>query len=183
MSHTKLQLAAAGLLALASGASFAQTLGSNTCTGFVASAREGVHGASDPSVDGVFWPPNHKLRTITISAENSSGQACNVTIVDARQDEAVNSPGSGNTSPDAANCTNAGNESSIDLRGERAGLGDGRFYHVMYTMDDPNAPGQPKTAEARLLVPHDQGVVNVGTYVDEGPLFPSYSTATLQCTN
>ncbi len=35
----------------------------------------------------------------------------------------------------------------------------------------------PKAGEAKLLVPHDQGVVHVGTYVDEGPLSPSHSGA------
>jgi len=81
--------------------------------------------------------------------------------------------GSGQTSPDAANCSNAGNDSKVDLRGERSGMGTGRYYKVDFTMDDPDAPGQPKMGQAKLLVPHDQGIVHVGTYVDEGPLFQS----------
>ena len=177
----KLPLFVSALLGLCATAAQAQV--GNTCTGFVDAARQGVHGSEDTSADGVFWPPNHKLRTVVISAENDQGDACNVTITDARQDEALDGEGDGNTSPDAANCSNAGNESRIDLRGERSGLGTGRYYHVTYTMDDPDAPMQPKMGEAKLLVPHDQGIVHVGTYVDEGPLFPSYSGATLSCSN
>src|SRR5690348_10584945 len=177
----KLPLFGAVLAALCATAAQAQV--GNSCTGFVDAARQGVHGSEDTSADGVFWPPNHKLRTVVISAENDQGDACNVTITDARQDEALDGEGDGNTSPDAANCSNAGNESRIDLRGERSGLGTGRYYHVTYTMDDPDAPMQPKMGEAKLLVPHDQGIVHVGTYVDEGPLFPSYSGATLSCSN
>lgn len=177
----KLPLMSAALLALSAGVAHAQV--GNSCTGMVDAARQGVHGSEDASADGVFWPPNHKLRTVVISAENSNGDPCNVTINDVRQDELLDGDGDGNTSPDAANCSNAGNESRVDLRGERSGMGTGRYYHVMYTMDDPNAPMQPKMGEAKLLVPHDQGIVHVGTYVDEGPLYPSYSGATLSCSN
>ena len=177
----KLPLFGAVLAALCATAAQAQV--GNSCTGFVDAARQGVHGSEDTSADGVFWPPNHKLRTVLISAQNDDGDDCNVTITDARQDEALDGEGDGNTSPDAANCSNAGNESRIDLRGERSGLGTGRYYHVTYTMDDPDAPMQPKMGEAKLLVPHDQGIVHVGTYVDEGPMFPSYSGATLSCSN
>ena len=152
----------------------------NTCTGMVDAVRQGVHTA-DASADGVFWPPNHKLRTVTIMAENANGDACNVTITDARQDEALDEPGSGNTSPDAANCSNAGNESKIDLRGERSGRLTGRYYTVTYTMDDPAAPMMPKMDQAVLLVPHDQGVAHIGQTVNEGPLFASYSGLALQC--
>lgn len=155
----------------------------NTCVGAVDGPRQGVHTRFDGTADAVAWPPNHKLRTISISAVNDDGDACNVTITDARQDEALDGQGDGNTSPDAANCNNAGNESNIDLRGERSGMGTGRYYHVMYTMEDPDAPMMPKSGEARVLVPHDQGVAHLNSWVDEGPLFPSYEGAMLSCSN
>src|SRR5204863_678539 len=84
--------------------------------------------------------------------------------------------GSGNTSPDAANCSNAGNESSVDLRGERDGTGTGRFYTITYTMHDPDFPVQDKMGTATLLVPHDQGTAHFGSYVNEGPLYGSDGT-------
>lgn len=177
----------AALLALGAGAAQAQLEALNDCEGYVDAQFQGQRSAADLSatpVDGVFWPPNHKLRTVTISAEEAAddGQPCNVTITDARQDELLDGQGDGNTSPDAANCSNAGNESKIDLRGERSGLGTGRYYTITYTMQDPDSPAiPPKEGTATLLVPHDMGVAHFGTYVNEGPLYPSYSGATLAC--
>jgi hypothetical protein len=178
--------ATAALLSLGTGTAQAQL---NDCEGHVDAAFQGQRTADQLSatpVDGVFWPPNHKLRTVTISAEETAdnGEPCNVTITDARQDEVLDGEGDGNTSPDAANCSNAGNESRIDLRGERSGMGTGRFYTVTYTMQDPDAPLiPPKEGTATLLVPHDMGVAHFNTYVNEGPLYPSYSSATLSCAN
>jgi hypothetical protein len=78
------------------------------------------------------------------------------------------------------------NSASVDLRGERSGtngedetkggMGTGRYYHVAYELDDPDTADN-KSGEALLLVPHDQGVVHQGTWVDEGALFDSQSCA------
>lgn len=172
--------------------SWAQTLppppsppSTNTCTATVDSPFQGANSASDPSADGVLWPPNHNFRTIRISAEDMAEQPCNVTINDVKQDEVVSGTGAGSgaTSPDAANCDNSGNTSKVDLRGERSGLGDGRYYHVLYTMEDPSAAGVPQMGDARILVPHDQGIVHVGTYVDEGPVFESSGAGVITCNN
>jgi hypothetical protein len=164
-------------LTLASGTALAQlnlpVNTENTCVGSVDAARQGRH-TSTETADGVFWPPNHKLRTVTIYAENDDGEECDVTIVNVAQDEPTTGMGSGNFAPDAANCSNAGNSSTVDLRGERAGTGTGRYYTIDYTMKDPNEPtGSEKAGQATLLVPHDQGVAHLGTYVNEGPLFQS----------
>lgn len=166
-----LATAALGLLSFGALAQVPIATG-NTCTGFIDAARQGRHTATE-TADGVFWPPNHKLRAVGISAENDDGDPCDVTITAVAQDEPTTGLGSGNFAPDAANCSNAGNTSSVDLRGERAGTGTGRYYTITYTMDDPDAPGQTETATATLLVPHDQGVAHLGTYVNEGPLFQS----------
>ena len=179
MKHTSQALAAVAL-AVASGSALAQLPNlpvdtSNTCVGSVDAARQGRH-TSTETADGIFWPPNHKLRTVTIYAENDDGDECDVTITAVQQDEAVDGPGSGNTSPDAANCDNSGNQSSVDLRGERSGLGTGRYYTIAYTMKDPDYPVQDKSGTATLLVPHDQGVAHLGTYVNEGPAFASGAT-------
>jgi hypothetical protein len=164
-----------------SGAASAQTC-PNSCTPAITGPREGVHTQFEGSADAVLWPPNHKLRTIQISAVNNDGDACNITITDVRQDELLDGPGDGTTSPDATNCSNTGNDSSVDLRSERAGAGTGRFYHVLFTMSDPDCPLQTTMDDGRVLVPHDQGVAKLGTYIDEGPIRKSYATATLSCT-
>jgi hypothetical protein len=168
-----------GGILLASGA-LAQTC-PNSCTPAVTGPKEGVHTKFDGSADAILWPPNHKLRTIQISAVNNDGDACDITINDVRQDELLDGPGDGSTSPDAANCSNAGNDSLIDLRAERAGSGTGRYYHVMFTMSDPDCTLFPATDDGTVLVPHDQGVAHLGLWVDEGPLAASYSGATLNC--
>jgi len=154
----------------------------NTCQATVVGPREGRH-SGDASADSILWPPNHKFRAVTISASNSNQKSCNVTITNVTQDEAVDGPGSGNTSPDATNCNNTGNTSSISLRAERTGTngteeggyGTGRYYHIDYTMDDPDCP-LAKSATAVVLVPHDQGIAHVNTWIDEGPLFSSGAT-------
>ncbi|MFA5939988.1 MAG: hypothetical protein WC809_11590 [Sinimarinibacterium sp.] len=169
---------AAGCTAFVSASALAQVQ-SNTCVAAVDGPHQGVHSQFDGSADAVAWPPNHKMHTVRISAVNEDGDECNVTITDVRQDEALNGLGDGNTSPDAANCDNGGNESTVDVRGERSGVGTGRYYHVMYTMDDPDAPMSPAAGDARVLVPHDQGIKKV--WVDEGPLFASYEGAALAC--
>ena len=169
------QVLAALALAAISSTGLAQNLPldtSNTCVGSVDAARQGRHTATE-TADGVFWPPNHKLRTVTIYAENDDGDECDVTITAVQQDEPVDGVGDGSTSPDAANCDNSGNQSKVDLRGERSGLGTGRYYTIAYTMKDPDYPAQDKAATATLLVPHDQGVAHLGTYVNEGPAFDS----------
>ncbi len=155
----------------------------NTCQATLTGPRQGRHTA-DASADAVLWPPNHKFRTVTISASNEQQDDCNVTITNVTQDEPVDGPGSGNTSPDAANCSNTGNNSSLSLRSERAGtngtdeggMGTGRYYHIDYTMDDSDCPNMPKSGTALILVPHDQGVSHLGSWIDEGPMFSSGAT-------
>lgn len=101
-----------------------------------------------------LWPPNHKLRTVTLTAENPD---CDVDITTVTQDEALDAPGSGHTTGfDAANCEDdpAGNENSakVDLRAERAGPQDGRYYTIMWTANDDHQAGS-----TTVSVPHDKG--------------------------
>jgi hypothetical protein len=180
------QLVAAAVLALCAGTVHAQV--GNTCTGAVDSPFQGGHQSStDVSgtpVNGALWPPNHNFRTVKISAENSQEHPCNVTISDVRQDEPVQGTGSGSTTPDAKGCSNAGDVSQVELRGERAGNGTGRFYTITYTMDDPDFPVQKKNGVATVLVPHDQGMPHLNTYINEGPAFESAdTTAPISCSN
>jgi len=187
--------------------SFAQVAG-NTCSPpAVAAPHQGQHSALDTSADGVLWPPNHKFRTVGLSGStNALGHDCKIHIDAVKQDEDPRGGGSGQTYPDAQNCQNNGTSASVDLRGERSGLctstsctgttedssqgsaGDGRYYHVQYTLTDPDTMmmasgmncsdgnGGTETCEAKLLVPHDQGTAHAGTWVDEGPIFDSGAT-------
>jgi hypothetical protein len=173
---------------LAAGAAQAQVC-ENSCVADVQGPRQG-RDMGDSTADAVLWPPNHKLRQISISATNKGNKQCNVTITRVSQDEPATgdeSMGSGNTYPDAANCTNSGNTSYVSLRGERTGIptsnGEegftaGRYYHVDYTMEDPDCASDPATGEAKALVPHDQGKAHIGLMTDEGALFDSGATCT-----
>lgn len=105
------------------------------------------------SPDGIVWPPNHKLHTVEITTENED---CTVEIVMVTQDEATDMEGSGATDIDATNCGNAGNSAWVDVRGERSGMGDGRFYHIEYTVTDSD--DESCMDEAIVAVPHDRGV-------------------------
>ena len=157
----------------------------NTCVGAVDGPKQGVHTRFEEGADAILWPPNHKLRTIAISAVNEDGDPCNVTITRVAQDEPVTGEGSGNTSPDAANCDNSctnPDDACVDLRGERSGtLQDGRFYNVDYTMEDPGCPMMPAMNTALVLVPHDQGVAHTGVWLNEGPLYDS-ANSPISCT-
>ena len=179
----KTKLMAAVLLSSCAGIAQAQTC-PNSCVAAVSGVKEGVHTQFATGYDAILWPPNHKFRTVGISARNKQNDECNVTITDVTQDEPVTGEalGAGNTTPDAQACSNAGNASSVDLRGERAGTSmTGRFYTVSYTMEDPDCALPSGTKTATILVPHDQGLhLGTGgpTYVNEGGTFQSDDTAT-----
>lgn len=184
----KVLIGASVLLAVSATTAQAQICSNSCGSPSIEAPRQGRHSAGDTSADGVVWPPNHKFRSMKLSGStNENGKDCDVNITAVRQDEPTNAIGSGGPKhcPDAQNINNLGsNNASVDLRGERAGtngedesaggMGTGRYYHVQYDLVDPDCAA-PKSDEALLLVPHDQGVVHVNTWVDEGPLFDSMS--------
>jgi uncharacterized repeat protein (TIGR01451 family) len=95
-----------------------------------------------------LWPPNHKLRLITLPDAN--GMTFRVTGV--TQDEPVNGTGDGDTSPDAKS---APKSNQVYLRAERSGNGDGRVYRIAF--EGSNGNGGTCTATTTVGVPHDQG--------------------------
>jgi hypothetical protein len=118
----------------------------------------------------VLLPPNHNYRTFTIAdlvssatdtCDTSLGLA-NAVITQVSSDEAVNAPGSGNTTNDvviAADCRSA------QLRVERAGSGNGRVYTIGLRVRDASA--NSTATSVRVLVPADSGL----TAVDDGPAY------------
>ena len=100
----------------------------------------------------VLWPPNHKLRTVTVTgASDPDADPVTTTVVAVTQDEPVKDRGDGNTSPDAV-LGPASNQ--VRLRAERSGLGDGRVYRITVEVED--AFGLTCTTTLRVAVPHDQ---------------------------
>jgi hypothetical protein len=176
------ELAVVAVIALGLAGAASAQICQNTCTAAISGPKQGVHTQFDTSADAILWPPNHKLDTILITAENEQGDSCDVTITSTTQDEPVTGAGSGNTSPDAANCDNScgtdANSACIDLRAERSGqLKDGRYYHVNFNMSDPDCPTTPAMDAAIVLVPHDQGNAHLLNWVDGPQVHPSTSEA------
>jgi hypothetical protein len=120
-------------------------------------------------------PPNHKYTTVGITdlvasaADNCGGVGlAGVRISRVTSDEPNNSGGSGNTTNDiviAGDCT------SVQLRAERMGNGNGRVYTSTFKVTD--ASGNVGTATAKVTVPHSQ---NGSPALDDGPAYTVLSS-------
>lgn len=120
-----------------------------------------------------LWPPNHKYHDITladcvasatdgcgdpIDDVNAAGQ-----IVSVYSDEPENSTGDGNTLDDIEIL----DSSTVRVRSERRGMGDGRVYGIEFTITDEW--GNTTAATCLAGVPHDQ---SGDPPVDSGPVIP-----------
>ena len=111
---------------------------------------------------GDLWPPNHKLVAGQIGGvTDPDGDPVSLAVTGIQQDEPVNGPADGNTSPDAT----IGSGGAFSVRAERAGTEDGRVYAIAFRATD----GLGGACVATLLagVPHDQG--NGSTPVNSAP--------------
>jgi hypothetical protein len=114
-----------------------------------------------------LWPPNHKLRPVTVTVTDPDGDAVTVTITSVKQDERLNGRADGNTSPDAA--TGSASKEVL-LRAERSGIGDGRVYGIRFEATDSR--GASCTGRVFVGVPHDRGRGRVP--VNSGLVFDSF---------
>lgn len=113
-----------------------------------------------------LWPPNHKLRTVTVGGvTDPDGDPVTITIDGVTQDEPTNGLGDGDQSPDAAD---GATSDSVMIRAERSGLGDGRVYHIEFTATDDR--GGSCTGDVTVSVPHDRS----SPAVDSAP--PSFDS-------
>jgi uncharacterized repeat protein (TIGR01451 family) len=111
---------------------------------------------------GDLWPPNHKLVAGQIGGvTDPDGDPVSLAVTGIQQDEPVNGPADGNTSPDAT----IGSGGAFSVRAERAGTEDGRVYAIAFRATD----GLGGACVATILagVPHDQG--NGSTPVNSAP--------------
>lgn len=112
-----------------------------------------------------LWPPNHKLVNVSLSgATDPDGDAITLSIVSVSQDEPTNGLGDGDKTPDAII-----SGSSVDVRSERSGTGDGRVYVISFNAEDSN--GASCMGSVNIGVPHDKK----DTAVDNGQDFDSTS--------
>ena len=118
-----------------------------------------------PSQD-FLWPPDHQMETVTIlGATDPEGDPISISVTSIHQDEPTNGLGDGDTSPDGQGI----GTSTVTLRAERAGDGNGRIYHIQFSASD----GHGGSCEKAVLVGvrHDQG--KKGEAEDDGPLYDS----------
>jgi hypothetical protein len=108
---------------------------------------------------GALWSPNHKYVSTSL-------EACGISIVDQCQgpislgaasaaitcvtsDEVENGEGDGNTTEDMI----IDSATTVRLRAERSGVGDGRVYNIHFRVTD--AAGNPAHGVCQVTVPHD----------------------------
>lgn len=110
-----------------------------------------------------LWSPNHKYVDIEVlGVTDAEGDDVTITITGIFQDEAVDAPGSGDTSPDGQGVGTA----TAQVRSERVGGGNGRVYHISFTASDGRASC---SGEVTVGVPASRK----GVAVDDGALFDS----------
>jgi hypothetical protein len=87
-----------------------------------------------------------------VGIADPNNEAVNISVTRVTQDEAVNGLEDGDTSPDAVR-----QGSTVQLRAERAGNGDGRVYNVGFTADD--GAGGVCSGVVQICVPTNRGTV------------------------
>lgn len=120
---------------------------------------------ADPAM---LWPPNHKMKTVTIDGiTDPDADPLTVTVTGITQDEPVKVIGSGDTGPDAV----INPDGTVNLRAERTGATphNGRVYEISVTATDPD--GLSCERKVNVCVPHDMS--DPHTCVDDGQLYDS----------
>jgi len=100
----------------------------------------------------VIWPPNHKLVNVrlVVRDEDSCGDVT-WKIAGVTSNEAVDAPGSGQTSPDWI----ITDDHHLKVRAERSGRGSGRVYTI--SVEATDASGNIASQDVTVIVPHDHG--------------------------
>ncbi len=114
---------------------------------------------TDPTINSAsaspdeLWPPNHKMREVTVSVDVSDNcdAAVECVVTSVESDEPINGQGDGNISPDWEII----GDLTVDLRAERSGLGGGRVYTINLLCTDDS--GNTSTSSVEVNVPHDKG--------------------------
>ena len=128
-----------------------------------------VCSAAGPSKE-MLWPPQHKFVQVKVlGVTDDNGDPITITIDSIFQDEPVDvaddDGDDGNTSPDGQGV----GTSSAEVRAERDGLGNGRYYHIFFTADD--GYGGTCSGEVLVGVPISKGAD--GAPIDDGALYDS----------
>jgi len=106
--------------------------------------------STDPSI---LWPPNHKLRDVTVYADlaDDTDPMPDFRIISVSSNEPETGEGTGNTAPDWV----ITGDHTVQLRAERGGKGSGRVYTI--TIEAFDESGNTAQATVTVSVPHDKG--------------------------
>jgi hypothetical protein len=124
-------------------------------------------GLARPSV-AALWPPDHRLVSVGVLGVSDPNGNATITITGVTQDEATCGLGDGDTGPDAIIAANG----TVLLRAERSGKGNGRVYHIHFTVSDYEGSC---AGVVEVRVPRDRRKRSVA--VDGGELIDSTKSA------
>lgn len=100
-----------------------------------------------------LWPPNHKMRLVNVDIDALDN--CDLTpacqIISVTSNEPENGLGDGDTAPDWEIVS----DTTVKLRSERSGVGNGRIYTIFVECMDDAENSTVGTVE--VYVPHDKG--------------------------
>jgi hypothetical protein len=112
-----------------------------------------------------LWPPNYEfVGAEVMGVTDPDGDPVSITIDTICQDEPLEATGDGAFMPDGQVV-----DGKARVRAERAGSGNGRFYHIGFTAND--GKGGTCSGTVQVSVPTSQG--EQGAAVDDGPLYNS----------
>jgi len=131
-----------------------------------------VQNANDPPVCNLarptveeLWPPNHGLVSIGIvGVSDPQNDPVTISITGVTQDEPTTGVDTGDAGPDAVS-----QGSTVLLRAERAGKGNGRVYRIYFTATD--GLGGTCSGSVSVVVPHSMKTGH--TTVDDGQIYNS----------
>ncbi len=103
----------------------------------------------------VLWPPNHRLVdiTATVTVSDICDPSPTFVLTSISSNEPDNGLGDGDTANDIQGHVLGAPDTTFQLRAERAGLGSGRVYTIVYTASDGSGNTTPATVT--VTVPHD----------------------------
>jgi hypothetical protein len=111
-----------------------------------------------------LWPPNHSMVAISIAGVTDVNNNASVRILGVSQDEPTSGLGDGDTAIDAIINPDG---TSVLLRAERSGRGNGRVYHIYFTASDYEGSA---SGVVKVNVPHSK---KSDAAIDGGPLYDS----------
>jgi hypothetical protein len=102
-------------------------------------------------VPSQLWPPNKKMVTVKATVQAGDGQDSQPTVklVSVTCNDGCNPAG------DIMGAPAGSNVREFQLRSDRSGSASGRTYTITYSVTDK--AGNTATAQATVVVPHDQG--------------------------